>query len=557
MMKWGRAFFGAIGLAAMILADSGHSQVLTYPGCADLAAGDFRKTPIVDFTGNGRTKFEVAADGRIIAAGGSAPVSIYDPKTGVQNDAGRIPGIGNGIWGVAGFALDPDFTSNGRIFIYSTRPLAGDSQVSSIRRYTIKENLLDMASEKVLLEWGLQRNSVDHNGGGMAFDGAGNLHVGTGENAWFSNMYANINEADVKFNAMRSSANTNDLRGKIIRIKPIPLADADPAPVPGPGTTYEIPLGNLFPPGMDSTRAEIYVMGNRNTFSLSVDVPTGWVLWADVGPNATSSSADRGPAGMDEFNLATQAGNYGWPMFGGPNLPYRKYDYAARTTGPLYDSLVPINDSKFNTGMRSLPPPKGSLVAYTRGDDFQNPWTGFTVGTEVTPIAGPIYRYDGSLTTAYRLPPHLDGRWIVADYYMRWFKAIAVDAKGEMAVDVQPVFTGLMLSTIVDLKIGADGGMYLFEYSSQIVSRIEYTGTCLPSSGIRARRGPGRMDAFPVLTSGSRFLEVPAGFSGFTLFDQSGKRIWSYSRKRNDTRAIAHLPAGLENHVLLLRWDAR
>jgi cytochrome c len=552
-----RFLFCAVGLIATLLAVKGHGQTLSYPNCPDLQPGDFRKTSVADFTGNGRNKIAIAQDGRIVAAGGRAPISIYDPKTGSLKDAGTLEGIGNGIWGIAGMTLDPQFTVNGHIFIYSTRPLATDSQVSSIRRFTVKENLIDMATEKVLLEWGLQRNNIDHSGGGMAFDGAGNLYVATGENAWFSAMYANINEADVKFNALRSAANTNDLRGKIIRIKPKPLADAEAAPAPGPGTTYDIPAGNLFPPGTDSARGEIYVMGNRNPFTLNVDIPTGRVFWGDVGPNATSPSADKGPAGMEEFNLATQAGNFGWPMFVGPNLPYPKYDYVAKKTGPLYDSLGPINDSKFNTGKQALPRPKGSLVAYTRDEDFPNPWPGLTVGSEIVPIAGPVYHYDGNLPATYKLPPHFDGRWFIADYYLRWIKSVAVDAKGEKAVDVQPVFAGLAFSNLIDMKIGPDGGLYVFENSSQLVSRIEYIGSCLPKVGIRAGSGPGRAGRFSSLTVGRRLLEVPAEFSGFTLFDQDGRRVWSYQRRQGGLTAAAELPAGLENRVLLVRWEAR
>jgi hypothetical protein len=415
MVEIRRYLVRAASLAAVILAGNGQGQTLSYPGCPDVQAGEFRKTTVVDFTGSGRTKFNVAQDGRIVAAGGSAQVSVYDPKTGTQTDAGKPDSIGGYIWGVAGMAIDPAFTTNGRIYLYSHKPLTGDSQVAQIRRYTLKNNVMDQASERLILEWGTQRDNMDHSGGGMGFDPAGNLYVGTGENAWFSGNYGNINETDPTFNALRSAGNTNDLRGKILRIKPLPFSEADPAPAPGVGTTYEIPAGNLFPPGTALTRPEIYVMGCRNPFSLNIDPATGWLVWGEVGPNATVASAEKGPAGMEEFNLFPQAGNAGWPMFTGPNLPYNKYDYVAKKTGPLFDSLAPVNDSKLNTGMQTLPRPRGSLVAYSR-DGLHNPWTGFTTGGEIVPVAGPVYRYNGSLTAAYRLPPHFDGRFFITDY---------------------------------------------------------------------------------------------------------------------------------------------
>jgi cytochrome c len=389
----------------------------------------------------------------------------------------------------------------------------------------------------------------------MGFDPAGNLYIGIGESAWYSGMYANINETDPTFNALRSAANTNDLRGKILRIKPKPFSESDPAPAPGPGGTYDIPAGNLFPPGTALTRPEIYVMGCRNPFSLNIDPLTGWLFWGEVGPNATTASADKGPAGREEFNLFTQAGNAGWPMFTGPNLPYPKYDYVAKKTGPLFDSLAPVNDSKLNTGLQTLPRTRGSLVAYTR-EAGANPWPGFTVGSEIVPVAGPVYRYNGSLAAAYRLPPHFDGKFIITDYYMKWLKAVAFDAKGEKAVDVQPVFADLNFSSVTDMKIGPDGGLYMWEYTTQLLSRLEYTGTCLPTTGIQARNGLDRDGSLPGVLAGRSRLTVPAGFSGFTLFDLEGKRVWSYRRGRNEGPDVAELPPRTADQVLLVHWEA-
>jgi cytochrome c len=552
MMGMGRFFVGAIGLSVAVFSARGQSQALSYQGCPDLQSGDFRKTTVVDFTGSGRTKFNIAQDGRIVAAGGVAQVSVYDPKTGTQIDAGKPDSIGTYIWGVAGMAIDPGFTTNGRIYLYSYKPLSGDSQVAQLRRYTLKNNVMDPASERLILEWGTQRNNMDHSGGGMGFDAAGNLYLGVGENAWYSGMYANINETDPTFNALRSAANTNDLRGKILRIKPKPFSEDDPAPAPGVGTTYDIPAGNLFPPGTALTRPEIYVMGCRNPFSLNIDPGTGWLVWGEVGPNATVASTEKGPAGREEFNLFPQAGNAGWPMFTGPNLPYNKYDYVAKKTGPLFDSLAPVNDSKLNTGMQTLPRPRGSLVAYSR-DPAPNPWPGFTTGGEIVPVAGPVYRYDPSLPATYKLPPHLDGRFFITDYYMKWMKAVAFDAKGDKATDVQPVFAGLTYSGVTDMKIGPDGGLYVFENSTQMVSRIDYTGTCVGKVGIRA--GSGRARSFPDLTVGRQRLAVPEGVSGFALYDLRGQLRWSY-RRGGSGPAFAELPAGLAEQVLQIRWES-
>src|SRR5205085_10443804 len=118
------------------------------------------------------------------------------------------------------------------------------------------------------------------------------------------------------FDAQKSSGNTNDLRGKIIRIHP------------EPDGTYTIPEGNLFPKGEAKTRPEIYVMGNRNPYRISVDKKNGFLYWGEVGPDAAKDSLDtRGPKGYDEVNQARKAGFFGWPLFVGNNYPYHEYDY--------------------------------------------------------------------------------------------------------------------------------------------------------------------------------------------------------------------------------------
>ena len=54
--------------------------------------------------------------------------------------------------------------------------------------------------------------------------------------------------------------------------------------------TYEIPDGNLFPKGTDKTRPEIYVMGNRNPYRISVDQKNSNLYWGEVGPDAANDS---------------------------------------------------------------------------------------------------------------------------------------------------------------------------------------------------------------------------------------------------------------------------
>lgn len=529
------------------------AQALTYPGCGELQDSEFRKVPVISEGVSMSTKFVIAPDGRLLLAGQSGQLTWIDAKTGSTTDAGKVPDVGSGIWGLTGLTFDPDFRTNGRLFLYCTRPVATDSSVSSIRRITLKENKIDPASVKVLLEWPVTRTGIDHSGGGVAFDPAGNLYVGTGDNSNWTLEYGSISEANVKLNSLRSAANTNDLRGKMIRIKPKPLAESDPSPTPGIGTTYDIPAGNLFPVGTAQTLPEIYTMGQRNPFSIAIDPVTGWLFVADIGAQAANASTTKGPAANDEFNLVKQAGNYGWPMFTGPNVPYNKYDYVANTTGPLFDSANPVNDSKFNTGLQKLPLPRGSLVNYSK-DGKNMVWTGFEKGA-IACIGGPVYRYGDYGGSTVKLPPHFDGKWIVSDYQQGWIKAIAFDETGTKALAVQALFENLAFSgSIIDMKLGPDGALYVMELGRSI-SRIEYTGTCRPAVGpVLSRHGDAR-GSRRSFTHGQHSLLLPAGSRGFSLFNLQGRKVWSFFRKEISTAHSTPLPESLRGEILRIRWE--
>src|SRR5204863_2796075 len=164
--------------------------------------------------------------------------------------------------------------------------------------------------------------------------------------------YAPIDERSgrTSWDAQRSAGNTMDLRGKILRITPLAAGG------------YSIPPGNLFPNG--GGRPEIYAMGMRNPFRFSIDSRTGWLYFGDVGPDALTDSATRGPRGYDEINRARTAGNYGWPYCIADNEPYIDYDFETEVSSAAFDCAAPTNDSPNNTGSSTLPPARAALLWY-------------------------------------------------------------------------------------------------------------------------------------------------------------------------------------------------
>jgi len=246
------------------------------------------------------------------------PVSTkYTDKAGKKSEAED---------GLLGIATDPDFITNKWIYLYYSP--AGTQSKNVLARFEFSNNKLITASKKIILEVPVQREQCCHTGGGIAFDSDNNLYLSTGDNTSpRATAYAPIDERKERspWDAQKSSANTNDLRGKVIRIHP--LADGK----------YSIPAGNLFPAGTTGTRPEIYVMGTRNPYRISVDKKTGYLYWGDVGPDSGTDSLGYGPRSYDEINQAKTPGYYGWPYFVGNNQAYWKYDFTSNTSGDKFD----------------------------------------------------------------------------------------------------------------------------------------------------------------------------------------------------------------------------
>jgi hypothetical protein len=100
---------------------------------------------------------------------------------------------------------------------------------------------------------------------------------------------------------------------------------------------------------MTKVLKEIYAMGFRNPYRISVKPNSDWVYSAEVGPDAAQDNAMRGRAGHDEINLTKPGGGfYGWPYCNGNNFPYNKVDYSGG--GQVYlsekfDCSNPVNES--------------------------------------------------------------------------------------------------------------------------------------------------------------------------------------------------------------------
>ncbi len=224
---------------------------------------------------------------------------------------------------------------------------------------------------------------------------------------------------------------------------------------------YTIPEGNLFPPDGSRGRPEIYAMGCRNPFRISVDHATGWVYWGDVGPDVGDSSR-YGPRSYDEWNQGREAGNYGWPYFTADNRAYPDRDFAVDTVGPSFDPLHPVNESPYNTGRRELPPAQPAMIWYPYAESDTFPMLG--TGSR-SAMAGPVFRqalYD-TAEAATAFPAYYEGKLFIYEWARSWIKVVSFDSTGALS-KIEPFLPGLDLSKPIDLEFGPDGSLYLLEY---------------------------------------------------------------------------------------------
>ncbi len=206
---------------------------------------------------------------RLVRNGLLQPLPVLNLSTNSSGDSG-----------INGIVLDPAFTANGWFYLWHASGVgstgwAGQS-VMRLTRYTFDPltETADPASEVIILDgvmWALF-----HNGGGLAFAPDGNLFIATGD-----------------ANAFTPSQNMASLNGKLLRITPT-------------ATGYTIPADNPFI-GVPDARPEIYALGLRNPWRITIRETDGQLYIGDVGFYI-----------WEELNLALPGANYGWPVREGP-----------------------------------------------------------------------------------------------------------------------------------------------------------------------------------------------------------------------------------------------
>lgn len=316
------------------------ASAVTFGGNVELPAGFVRTTFAQGFVGI-LTSAAFAPDGRLFVTEQSGRVRVVRNGTLLPTPFVAIPVEESGERGLLGIVLDPDFSTNGYVYLYHT---TGDGGVHNrISRFTAVGDVADPGSEVVLVDLP-DLPAIFHQGGAMHFGPDGMLYVAVGDGTLTS-----------------APQSLSSPFGKILRFNP----------------DGSIPSDNPFYSQTSGINRAIWAWGLRNPYTFAFQPGTGRMHINDVGGGL-----------WEEINLGVAGANYGWPLtegpttnpdFRGPILAYGHFE-----SPPLFTGASIVGAAFYNPAVNNF----GSEY---QGDYFFADY-----------VAGWIYRMDSdNWDTAY------------------------------------------------------------------------------------------------------------------------------------------------------------
>ena len=366
-----------------------------------------------------------AADGRMFIWQEKGIVRIYKNGTLLPTPFLDISNRVNTVndRGLLGLALDPNFATNGYVYLLYTYEPNGNPndtapKTARLTRVTANPTNPDVAlanSETVILgsigtapcsqypagSDCIGQDSVEHTADTLRFGPDGKLYVSLGDGA-SSNLVDPL--------ALRAQ-DLNVYNGKLLRINSDGTAPAD----------------NPFYDGSPtSIRSRVYAYGLRNPYRFGIHPTTGEVMIGDVGW-LTYEEINRG-----------RGANFGWPCYEG-NFPQADYQKGFATCRNLSASAV------------TMP-----LYVYSHTDT--QAFGGAAIG--------------GAYYTATQYPTLYRGNFFFGEYVGQYINRIAFDTNNNL---LSVVRFASNVGGIVALELGPDGALYYIELVSGQVRRLRYT----------------------------------------------------------------------------------
>jgi glucose/arabinose dehydrogenase len=262
---------------------------LTAPNWGTAAPGDTKRLFVVDQPGivwavspaSGERSVFLDVSNRLVPLGAFGP-GTFDER------------------GFLGLAFHPDYASNGLLYTYTSEPVNGPADFSTmppgttadhqsvVAEWTVPDPtdaaaVVDPSTRRELMR--IDEPQFNHNAGALNFGPDGFLYISLGDGG-------NEDDQGVGHSPQGNAQDPSNVLGKILRIDPTGSDSAN--------GSYGIPEDNPFVDD-PSFVPEIWAYGFRNPFRFSFDSATGSLLAADVGQND-----------IEEVDVVTAGGNFGW-----------------------------------------------------------------------------------------------------------------------------------------------------------------------------------------------------------------------------------------------------
>jgi len=231
----------------------------------------------------------------------------------VRNRLVRLGISGSGTFderGLLGVAFHPNYVTNGLFYTYTSQPVDGPADFSTmpsgvpanhqsvitewnVPDPTDPDSVADPNSAQELLR--IDQPQFNHDGGALNFGPDNMLYISLGDGGGADDVDGQVFlDTDMVGHGIGNGQDPGNVLGTILRINPF-----------GSNSTngnYGIPSNNPFI-GRAGFVDEIFAYGFRNPFRFSFDTTNGRLYVGDVGQNK-----------IEEVDLVTSGGNYGWNL---------------------------------------------------------------------------------------------------------------------------------------------------------------------------------------------------------------------------------------------------
>ena len=223
------------------------------------------------------TAMEFSPDGRLFVAEKAGKLRVIDQYGTLLTAPFLTVAVDTtGERGLLGVAFDPNFLTNGHVYVYYTTP--SPDIKNRVSRFTASGNPNEAIpnSESIVLD-DIPSEHRNHNGGAIHFGNDGMLYIAVGDDFDSAN-----------------GQSMDTLAGKLLRVNP----------------DGSIPIDNPFFGDAEGALMAIWALGLRNPFTFAVDPMNGTIHINDVGKSK-----------REEINLGSSGANYGWDICEGKCKP--------------------------------------------------------------------------------------------------------------------------------------------------------------------------------------------------------------------------------------------